>query len=168
MLKLKNCFIVLFLFAIVLISGCASILSDSSYPVAINSSPDQADFTITNKNGTPVHSGKTPSTVTLKSGCGFFCGEEYNLAFTKEGYTSTQTTISSSMDGWYIGNILFGGLIGILIVDPATGAMWKLPPAISTIMDKKDMSFNNLGKSLHILSYNNLSDSTKAKLIRIE
>jgi hypothetical protein len=30
------------------------------------------------------------------------------------------------MDGWYIGNILFGGVIGFLIVDPATGAMWKL------------------------------------------
>ena len=30
------------------------------------------------------------------------------------------------MNGWYIGNILFGGLIGFLIVDPLTGAM--LPP----------------------------------------
>ncbi len=26
------------------------------------------------------------------------------------------------------GNILFGGLIGWLIVDPATGAMWTLVP----------------------------------------
>jgi hypothetical protein len=25
-----------------------------------------------------------------------------------------------------LGNIVFGGLIGLLIVDPATGAMWKL------------------------------------------
>jgi hypothetical protein len=30
------------------------------------------------------------------------------------------------LDGWYIGNIVFGGLIGMLIVDPATGAMWKI------------------------------------------
>lgn len=30
------------------------------------------------------------------------------------------------MDGWYMGNLLFGGFIGFLIVDPATGAMWKL------------------------------------------
>ena len=28
---------------------------------------------------------------------------------------------------WYIGgNILFGGILGWLIIDPATGAMWKL------------------------------------------
>lgn len=31
------------------------------------------------------------------------------------------------MDGWYVGNIIFGGLIGLLLVDPITGAMWKLP-----------------------------------------
>lgn len=35
------------------------------------------------------------------------------------------------MDGWYWGNILFGGLIGMLAVDPATGAMYKLPKATS-------------------------------------
>lgn len=32
------------------------------------------------------------------------------------------------MNGWYIGNLLFGGIIGLLIVDPATGAMWTLIP----------------------------------------
>lgn len=30
------------------------------------------------------------------------------------------------IDGWYFGNILLGGLFGMLIVDPATGAMYKL------------------------------------------
>ncbi|WP_174263189.1 CsgG/HfaB family protein [Citrifermentans bemidjiense] len=30
------------------------------------------------------------------------------------------------MNGWYWGNIVFGGVIGLLIVDPATGAMWKM------------------------------------------
>lgn len=34
------------------------------------------------------------------------------------------------MDGWYIGNLLFGGLIGMLIVDPATGAMYKLDDSV--------------------------------------
>jgi hypothetical protein len=168
MLKLKNCFTVFLLIAIVLISGCASILSKSNYPVAINSSPDQANFTITNKNGQSVHSGTTPSTVTLKSGCGFFCGEQYNLTFDKDGYSSTTLTISSTMDGWYVGNILFGGLIGILIVDPITGAMWKLPATVQTNMKEKKITLNTTKKSLHILSYNSLSDSTKANLTKIQ
>ena len=40
--------------------------------------------------------------------------------------------LESEVDSWYFGNILFGGLIGMLIIDPATGAMWKLPENVST------------------------------------
>jgi hypothetical protein len=35
------------------------------------------------------------------------------------------------MDGWYLGNIVFGGLVGLLVVDPLTGAMWKLDPTMN-------------------------------------
>lgn len=31
------------------------------------------------------------------------------------------------MDGWFLGNLLFGGLIGI-IVDAASGSMYQLTP----------------------------------------
>ena len=50
------------------------------------------------------------------------------MTFSKEGYEEQSQTLQSSMDGWYWGNFLFGGLIGMLAVDPATGAMYKLPP----------------------------------------
>jgi hypothetical protein len=42
------------------LSACASIVSHSSWPVAIKSKPDQADFTITNKKGEKIHTGTTP------------------------------------------------------------------------------------------------------------
>lgn len=29
------------------------------------------------------------------------------------------------MNGWYFGNLLLGGAIGMLIVDPITGAMYR-------------------------------------------
>ena len=32
------------------------------------------------------------------------------------------------MSGWYWGNLVLGGLIGMLAVDPATGAMWNIAP----------------------------------------
>lgn len=32
------------------------------------------------------------------------------------------------LSGWYLGNVVFGGLIGLLIVDPLTGAMYNLTP----------------------------------------
>lgn len=34
--------------------------------------------------------------------------------------------LQANLNPWYFGNLLFGGFIGFLIVDPATGAMWKI------------------------------------------
>ncbi|MDB4525936.1 hypothetical protein N9065_03445 [Akkermansiaceae bacterium] len=43
--------------------------------------------------------------------------------------TGTQS-LDASMDPWYAGNIIFGGILGVLVVDPATGAMWQLPKEV--------------------------------------
>ncbi len=34
--------------------------------------------------------------------------------------------VDAHVNGWYFGNILLGGVLGMLIIDPATGAMYKL------------------------------------------
>jgi uncharacterized protein YceK len=116
--------------AITTLSGCASIVSKSSYPVAINSTPDQATFTIKNKEGVTVHSGTTPATVTLKSDAGYFRGETYTINFSKPDYQDQTAILDSSVNDWYFGNLVLGGLTGLLIVDPLTGAMWSLPESL--------------------------------------
>lgn len=121
-------------FVMLVLQGCASILGDSRYPVSVSSAPPGASFEIADKNGQIVHSGHTPSTVTLKSGKGYFSGQTYTLRFKKDGYPERSVTLDSSVSGWYWGNIVFGGLIGMLIVDPATGAMYKLPDFVSADM----------------------------------
>jgi hypothetical protein len=35
--------------------------------------------------------------------------------------------VDSELSGWYFGNLLFGGIIGLAIVDPISGKMWTLP-----------------------------------------
>lgn len=111
-------------------SGCASIVSKSQWPVTITSNPVGAMVTVKNKNGMEIQKGFTPMTVTLSSSTGFFQTARYDCQFEKSGYFPTTSSLSASVNGWYIGNILFGGLIGFLIVDPATGAMWKLDETI--------------------------------------
>jgi hypothetical protein len=111
-------------------TGCASIVSKSQYPVTINSNPSGATVTIKNKRGVDVQKATTPATVTLAASAGFFSPASYSFQFEKDGCFPASTSLSAGMDGWYIGNILFGGLIGILIVDPATGAMWKLDDTV--------------------------------------
>jgi hypothetical protein len=121
----------LFLITCIMCSaGCASIVSKSQYPVTIQSNPTGASVTIKNKQGVDVQKATTPTTVTLPAKAGFFTPANYSFQFEKEGYLPASSSLSASMDPWYIGNIIFGGLIGILIVDPATGAMWKLNDAI--------------------------------------
>lgn len=120
------------------ISGCASIISDSNYPVTINSSPDGASFKVVNmKNGMAVMKGETPATISLGASSGYFSRATYSVEFNKTGYDSQSFVLESSVDGWYFANVLFGGLIGLLIVDPATGAMWKLDETLLVSLSKK-------------------------------
>lgn len=151
--------------SLLMFSGCASIVSDSSYPVAIQSTPDFANFTITNKSGTTVHSGVTPTIVTLKAGAGYFKSESYSIKVSKEGYLDKTFVLTSTLDGWYWGNILVGGLIGILIVDPITGAMYKLPADVAINLDAATTANNN--QILTIASYDSLTEAQKAKLVQV-
>ena len=111
-----------------LLTGCASILDGGPKTVQINSNPEGAKVTISNKEGKEICVQTTPTIVSLKRSSGFFEGESYTLAFEKAGYYPYETHVQSTLDGWYIGNVVFGGLIGILIVDPATGDMFTLSP----------------------------------------
>ena len=107
------------------LTGCANIVSNSKWPVNVQSNPAGAKCTVAKKSGLVVHTGETPMILTLDASAGYFSSEEYKVDCKKDGYKPTISTIESSMNGWYVGNLLFGGLIGFLIVDPATGAMWK-------------------------------------------
>jgi hypothetical protein len=114
------------LFAVLTCASCASIVSKSYYNVKLNSSPAAANVQVFDRKGREVFNGTTPTEVELKSGAGYFKKAEYTVKYTKEGYLTKEITISADINGWYFGNIVFGGLIGFLIVDPATGAMYKL------------------------------------------
>ncbi|WP_373187532.1 hypothetical protein [Halopseudomonas sp.] len=154
--------------SVLLTTGCASILSDSQYPVSMTSTPPGATFEVRNETGATVHSGVTPGMVTLKSGDGFFSGANYTVVFKKEGYADKTNSIAPSLDGWYVGNILFGGLIGLLVVDPATGAMYKLPDrSAATLAPLAAANAQDDPSTLNIMSIAALTEGQKSELIRI-
>lgn len=168
---MKNKLVIVAAFAF-LSSGCASIISDNTYPVAIRSTPSQLDFTVTDQKGLQIHSGQTPSTVILKSGAGYFSSAKYNVTFNNGNSEPRTFELKSGLDGWYFGNILLGGLIGMLIVDPATGAMWKLPESQDFYLEgneKLNKSVNlNSGRSLRITSINDIPASERLNLERLQ
>jgi hypothetical protein len=86
---------------------------------------------VTSSEGKQVHSGTTPTTATLSTSRGFFRGETYTVQFSKTGCPSHTVTLDARISGWYFGNFVIGGLVGMLIVDPITGSMWTLDDTIS-------------------------------------
>ena len=147
------------------LSGCSSIVSKSDYAVAISSSPESANFIVTDKQGREVHSGLTPETITLSSSSGYFKSASYSIKFSKEGYPDKVFTLRSDVDGWYFGNLFFGGLFGMLVVDPATGAMYNLP-------ERVDVSLGNpisyVPEKISIASIDDLSEDQRSRLVLIE
>ena len=149
-------------------SSCASIVSKSKYPITINSRPSDAKITITDKKGVTVFSGLTPAMLKLDAGAGFFSKARYQVTFEKDGYVSRTVPVNFKLDGWYFGNILFGGLIGMLIVDPATGAMYKIDTEfLDETFEKENGGVSAKANELRILDINDIPAEWKEKLVAI-
>ena len=121
---------------VLLLSGCATIMGDETTRVSVTGVPS-ADFKIKNKIGDVVESGTTPRPVTLENSAGYFEGEHYTVHFSKPGYVPVTRVLDSELNDWYFGNIIFGGVLGLVIVDPLTGSMWELPKHIDVQLQEK-------------------------------
>lgn len=113
----------------VFLSGCASVMCGSEKTVNISSHPPRVNFTIKDAKGNIVVKDISPTNVTLKRGGGsWFKSADYKITFEKEGCKKKTIPIRQGLEtGWYVaGNILVGGVIGWVIVDPLTGAMYTI------------------------------------------
>ncbi len=165
---MKKWKILLTLFVTITI-GCASIVSKNARQITINSKPSSAEFIIKDERGMVVHRGVTPATVTLKTGAGFFKGKEYTVYIKKKGYGEKSVSIRKELNGWYLGNILFGGIIGLLIIDPLTGAMWTLTPQEVNVDLTQNMSESrNDSFTLTVVLLENIPPELRPKMVRIK
>ena len=150
-----------------LTTGCASIVSKSAWPVTVTSNPSGAELSITDVDSNhEVFHGTTPTTITLDSSPSFFEKAKYDVEVKLAGYNVGKGRITAKINGWYFGNIVFGGIIGLVIVDPATGAMYKLPPQYCVNMSKLTASTSDK-PTLQIVSVSDVPSDLRSKLIRL-
>ncbi len=116
--------IVVALSACALSTGCASIISGRHADVSINSYPSNAHVVIRDNEGRQVASCNTPGTVSLKRNRRYFLPARYTATVEAPGYAPTEVPIHSTVNPWIVGNIVVGGIPG-LVVDNATGAAWE-------------------------------------------
>ena len=108
-----------------MLTGCASIISGTHQDITINSAPQSADVrveSLTLSQNTVTFEGKTPAKTSLaRKG-------SYLVTISMNGYEKAQVSIDNGgMNGWVWGNIVLGGLVGILI-DISDGAAMNLQP----------------------------------------
>lgn len=84
--------------------GCATIVASGPDLVPVSSTPDGATVTL---DGIPV--GRTPMTVAFERDC------DGVLRLDKPGYQVLTIDRDKVLNGWFLGNVLIGGLIGITI-----------------------------------------------------
>jgi hypothetical protein len=112
--------------------GCASIVHGGDRSISINTQPPGATASVrksgSNSLNDVVTVQNTPCTVSLDPKKSYFKGQSYTLRLEMPGYRTAEVELTPKMSGWYWGNLVIGGLIGMLAVDPATGSMWNLEP----------------------------------------
>ena len=114
-MKFINKIIVICILVIgLMLISCATIVTGTSHNVSIQSNPAGASVKI---NG--FNMGTTPTVLKLSS------SKEHPISIELDGYETYNTVITKSVSGWLIGNILIGGIPG-LIIDVITGGMYVL------------------------------------------
>lgn len=106
---------------VILMVGCATILSGSKQDVLVDSDPGQAKVVVMTAGGIEVAAGKTPFGVKLAR------KNKYLVHVTLEGYEKKEVYIDQGFNPVALVNILCGGIIGI-VVDFVSGAVYSLEP----------------------------------------
>lgn len=109
------------------LSGCASVIEGSSESIAIATPPTSgANCVLTSKEGNwPV---VTPGVVKVERS-----KEDIVIRCAKPGWQDATQIIPSNFEGWTVGNLLIGGVIGVGI-DAATGAINEYPHTFNVAM----------------------------------
>ena len=116
-----------------LIQACASIITGTTQQVTFASEPEGATVTVSGRV-----LGKTPITVNLKKEKG------QTLTFEKEGYKNVTMALTTTLNPWFWGNIVLGGLIGST-TDGISGTVHQYAPdqymvTLAPTDEKQDMS----------------------------
>lgn len=97
----------------IFLCGCATIVSGRSQKVFIGSDPDNAAVTVNESQY------KTPCTILLDRTV-----PEYRILIEKEGYLPYKVIVNRTTNGWVFGNIIFGGIIGV-VIDVVSGSCYS-------------------------------------------
>ncbi|HEX4870069.1 MAG TPA: PEGA domain-containing protein [Moraxellaceae bacterium] len=143
------------------LTGCASIVDGNNQSVSFASNPDGATVYL---NGAAI--GKTPMTINTKRK-----GGTQPVKFSKEGYKDVEVQLTSTINPWFFGNIITGGLLGST-TDGLSGAAFKyapgaymvtLPPAEAATSDSTSLHDKQQVVNFIVAGYQGLQKDLSAQ-----
>lgn len=116
--------LVLLSFAIIAV-GCATIATGGFQTISVRTEPEGADCRFSRDGNVVARVNPTPGAILVGKASG-----SISVLCRKDGYQDTSGTTNSDFQAMTLGNILLGGLIGV-VVDASSGAMMKYPEAVT-------------------------------------
>lgn len=114
------------------VQACASVISDVKSTTYIETDPENARCELHGQDFKRVIN--TPNSINLPAEAA-----PITIACKAEGFATTTENLDTSADGWIFGNILLGGIVGI-VIDAARGAGQKFPPKVTVILQPETFS----------------------------
>lgn len=136
--------------------------------MTISTQPAGAKASIRKTGGEAVSVQSTPCTVSLNPKKAYFKGQSYTVKLELAGYQTTEVELRPALSGWYFGNIVFGGLIGMLAVDPVTGSMWNIEPGkIEQRLSAAQASVIRNGEGFVVVLASELTPGERAHMAKV-
>ncbi len=128
--------------------------------------PTQLTVEVSRSEGHFVHRAKTPVTVTLSKRKKYFEGEDSTIKLMRDGKVVGQTELKSQLDKWYLANLIHRGTLGMLVVDPITGAIWTMDEEVFVA---ENLSTGSKGaQTLQITTLDDVSEEIPTSLVQID
>lgn len=115
-MKLKTLFTNIILLPTLLLTSCATIVNGTTQRITFTSCPPHANIWVDN-----CKMGQTPAMIDLTR------SDNHLIRIELDGYAPYEILVRKRLSKWVFGNIIFGGVIG-LVVDLATGGIYRLTP----------------------------------------
>ncbi len=110
--------------------GCATIIKGSSQTLSLNTSPAGAKCELKRNGELLGYINPTPGTINVSKS-----KRDIDYLCELGGYDRAAGIISSSFQGWTLGNVIFGGVIGVGI-DAASGSMTEYNSGPAIVLNK--------------------------------
>ncbi len=114
--------------------GCATITKGTDDLVTIDTKPDGAQCILFTPDKQIAVVNPTPGSIKVPKS-----KKDLSVRCEKDGYFPTEGVIASSFQAMTIGNVLFGGIIGVAI-DAGSGAMHKYESGVSITLIPESFS----------------------------